>query len=711
MKKMIPLGYLGSITLLLSGIIYFFAANWPEYSRFEKLGLSVGAMLLFYLVAFMSKKLLAHQTFLSKWFIVAGAFSFGLTTALIGQIYNSHADSYLLFIIWLIPTVLLALITRYAPLWVLSYVLLHLSYWFYMNPSSYQVSRTDLQEYLIFVVIIAINLMLFLLTFTTNFPIRIIRYLSFTVANFTLIGISFAELYPPYSGWTNVLFIALAILCYRYIAMKQVDKIVTVLLFISGCMYVYAKVVELPFLIGNTFGFIALQLSGSFISLSLLIGGIYLARRVLKHASGDWTQFLKKVLIASVTLIGSGMFASSFGSILFFVTGSEYAAVFLSLLFISVGVFLNKLDPVARQTLLLIGFFSGLAESIFLNLFVTFLFLSISIIVTGMVKDGVVRFFSYTTAIGCLLSLIFQHLDVDFDNQLEMVFILFALVNSCLAYFLQKLKDLFRISIFFSLAFAFALTFVNQTTWVDILYTCLFFILSSGLIIFFHRIDDRFSFRLTVVFWFAFLIATYYDFVWSLVHKSLSLLIIGLILFVVTHFISNKFDHTTEIKSAFTQKQWLLIAGVILLQLAFSSYQVSSNEYLIKNGKEIKLELAPVDPRSLLQGDYVILRYEIGQIELKDTHSSHPVYLLLKKDNDGIYRTLKVYTNKENALDVKLESDEAIIAGTYNGYDNIVFGIESYFVKEGTGLDLQREAKYATVIVNKKGDAILIKVE
>ena len=49
-----------------------------------------------------------------------------------------------------------------------------------------------------------------------------------------------------------------------------------------------------------------------------------------------------------------------------------------------------------------------------------------------------------------------------------------------------------------------------------------------------------------------------------------------------------------------------------LAVLAVLNYQIYRKESLIKSSEEIFLELAPVDPRSLMQGDYMALEYKIA---------------------------------------------------------------------------------------------------
>jgi len=53
---------------------------------------------------------------------------------------------------------------------------------------------------------------------------------------------------------------------------------------------------------------------------------------------------------------------------------------------------------------------------------------------------------------------------------------------------------------------------------------------------------------------------------------------------------------------------WIVAIGILL----FVNYGIYGKELLIRTGEPVLLELAPVDPRSLIQGDYMDLRYEIA---------------------------------------------------------------------------------------------------
>ena len=60
-------------------------------------------------------------------------------------------------------------------------------------------------------------------------------------------------------------------------------------------------------------------------------------------------------------------------------------------------------------------------------------------------------------------------------------------------------------------------------------------------------------------------------------------------------------------------KLLLLVVG---LQAAWMIGMVVRQETVLASGRTILLETVPVDPRDLLRGDYVLLRYKISDVPL-----------------------------------------------------------------------------------------------
>ena len=55
-----------------------------------------------------------------------------------------------------------------------------------------------------------------------------------------------------------------------------------------------------------------------------------------------------------------------------------------------------------------------------------------------------------------------------------------------------------------------------------------------------------------------------------------------------------------------------IISANMLLVLGFFFFNIIKNESILNDGKTVLLELRPVDPRSIMQGDYMALRFSLG---------------------------------------------------------------------------------------------------
>src|SRR5690606_1427760 len=73
-----------------------------------------------------------------------------------------------------------------------------------------------------------------------------------------------------------------------------------------------------------------------------------------------------------------------------------------------------------------------------------------------------------------------------------------------------------------------------------------------------------------------------------------------------------KGQHLTTVAVAqplfFKNKLQKVIGLNLLLLLGYFNYSIRQKEALLKTRKSVLLELAPVDPRSIMQGDYMELR-------------------------------------------------------------------------------------------------------
>lgn len=147
--------------------------------------------------------------------------------------------------------------------------------------------------------------------------------------------------------------------------------------------------------------------------------------------------------------------------------------------------------------------------------------------------------------------------------------------------------------------------------------------------------------------------------------------------------------------------KWLIILLNLILLLVYFNWSVFKKEELLDNGKLVLLKLAPVDPRSLMQGDYMTLRYAISE-NLNIDQLPKRGYCIVKLNNKSVAQ--RVRFQKEVT---PLKSGEYLIR--YNAPDswNVNIGAESYFFEEGQAEKFDK-AEYGGVKIDENGNSILI---
>lgn len=149
-----------------------------------------------------------------------------------------------------------------------------------------------------------------------------------------------------------------------------------------------------------------------------------------------------------------------------------------------------------------------------------------------------------------------------------------------------------------------------------------------------------------------------------------------------------------------TYKIIFIVANLLLL-LVYFNYSVSQKEQILKNGQLILLELAPVDPRSLMQGDYMALNYAIGQ-DVAYLDVPKRGYCVVKLDDQGVAHSVRFQTEK-----TPLQASELLIAYSRPQNWQINIGAESFFFEEGTA-EKYESAKYGGLRIDAEGNSLLI---
>ena len=107
-----------------------------------------------------------------------------------------------------------------------------------------------------------------------------------------------------------------------------------------------------------------------------------------------------------------------------------------------------------------------------------------------------------------------------------------------------------------------------------------------------------------------------------------------------------------------------ILAALVLCGLILAT--VVQRAAILRSGQEVRLEVVPVDPRALFRGDYVVLTYRIGTVDVpKDVTTAftrgQQVFVTLRPDAN----------NKVKA--VAISAERPAVSGT----DIVISGVVS----------------------------------
>ncbi|MBU2112705.1 MAG: GDYXXLXY domain-containing protein [Gammaproteobacteria bacterium] len=141
----------------------------------------------------------------------------------------------------------------------------------------------------------------------------------------------------------------------------------------------------------------------------------------------------------------------------------------------------------------------------------------------------------------------------------------------------------------------------------------------------------------------------------------------------------------------------LAIAAAVLLILAASALTIWRFEQTLMTGEMVILQLAPVDPRSIMQGDYMALAFAIDR-ELPDDAAQFSYAWLTKADNApaSLYSLSNELPQQQDKIGLLLRQRDGISSVGPNGF----------FFAEGSAA-VYEAARYGLFKVDSSGKALL----
>lgn len=151
-----------------------------------------------------------------------------------------------------------------------------------------------------------------------------------------------------------------------------------------------------------------------------------------------------------------------------------------------------------------------------------------------------------------------------------------------------------------------------------------------------------------------------------------------------------------------TRRQLLGLWGGLVLVLGVVNVSAVGRERVLREGTRVFLPLAPVDPRSLMQGDYMRLRYDLE----REVHEAAPELsdgaglLVLLLDERGVAHLARVAEAGESP-----GAGEVLLRYRRHGA-KITVGPDAFFFQEGQA-DRYARSAFAEVRVSPDGDLVL----
>lgn len=198
----------------------------------------------------------------------------------------------------------------------------------------------------------------------------------------------------------------------------------------------------------------------------------------------------------------------------------------------------------------------------------------------------------------------------------------------------------------------------------------------------------------------------YYQLHWPLATKSVvstacAALLGGIAWFA--HRTAEGGEPGTRVRLARSRSSWLFVV-VAALTLAVVNAGIWQKEGLIAKGQPVFVELAPVDPRSLIQGDYMRLNFRIpGEVigEARSLLTAERPRVVGRRDARGVLTLIRLYRRNE-----PLAADEMVVELTPKDGRWILVS-DAWFFREG---DAKRweAARFGEFRVLPDGRALLV---
>lgn len=152
-------------------------------------------------------------------------------------------------------------------------------------------------------------------------------------------------------------------------------------------------------------------------------------------------------------------------------------------------------------------------------------------------------------------------------------------------------------------------------------------------------------------------------------------------------------------RSSMNRIKWISVA-MLCVVLGAVNFSIVKKEHVLASGTLVLLELAPVDPRSLMQGDYMRLRFALERKAFRDNPAvNEEGFITVNVDANGVGQYAGFY-HGETLANNQVKMQYRVRDG------DVKFATNAFFFQEGTAQTYE-QARYGEFRVAGNGELLL----
>lgn len=148
--------------------------------------------------------------------------------------------------------------------------------------------------------------------------------------------------------------------------------------------------------------------------------------------------------------------------------------------------------------------------------------------------------------------------------------------------------------------------------------------------------------------------------------------------------------------------RYIVLAVTMVIVIVLINVEIAGKERILQDGTTLLLRLAPRDPRSLLQGDYMALRYAMADqvaAQAKQIEQDDGV-IVIESGELNEAKFIAIYDGQP------LQGRQHLLRYRKRG-ESVRLASDAFFFEEGSWADYSR-ARFGEIRVNANGDAVLV---